>query len=66
MPVTLVLVRMLAFAVIIGISAVVVALAAHYHDFGGHLNGVPVTWDNTLETYALAVGAINIAIFLPM
>jgi DMSO/TMAO reductase YedYZ heme-binding membrane subunit len=66
MPTTLVLVRILAFAAVIGISAVVLALAAHFSNFGSDLDGVSVMLDNTLETYALVVGVISIIIILPM
>jgi DMSO/TMAO reductase YedYZ heme-binding membrane subunit len=66
MPTTLVLVRILAFAAVIGISAVVLALAAHFSNFTSDLDGVSVMFDNTLETYALVVGVVSIIIILPM
>jgi hypothetical protein len=65
MPTTLVLVRILAFAAVIGISAVVLALAAHFSNFAD-LDGVSIMLDSTLGTYALVVGVASIIIILPV
>jgi hypothetical protein len=61
------------FLAVSGLSAVTIALAAHYHQFGiigydiniHEIKG-KIVWDPAAETYAIAVGAISLICLVPM